>query len=403
MGLLMRRKPSGAVEVKTTKRPDDTDIKQQRLRAWNPVMTPKAYVGVFFVLGALFIIIGVVLGERQKSLVVQRKQYDGPGTPESNADCKIRTADAGVRCTVTLDVDEKMEGPLHVFYEIDNFYQNHRRYAKSMSWPQLNRGKVWSSNLVKDDCYPLVKNGSKVLHPCGVVANTLFNDVIKLVRPLRLSMKENNIAWKTDLTGIYTQPQGFEWMEVDVAATANCEDKYCPEAACTAEGITPPCSKHVCRGGYYDRYTNGNGDVVQCAKGQHVLFHYKDPENQQYLYETFPQVISPIVGVRNEHFAVWMKTAGLPQFRKLYGRINDDVSKDTRLVFDIENNFDVHAFGGRKYIVVSTLQGFQNGFLAVAYLVVGILAVGFGVLFAVLQCISPRKMGDPRHIPWLQQ
>lgn len=32
------------------------------------------------------------------------------------------------------------------------------------------------------------------------------------------------------------------------------------------------------------------------------------------------QVINPVVGVKDEHFAVWMRTAGLSKFRKLYGR-----------------------------------------------------------------------------------
>jgi hypothetical protein len=27
----------------------------------------------------------------------------------------------------------------------------------------------------------------------------------------------------------------------------------------------------------------------------------------------------------NEHFIVWMRTAGLPTFRKLWGRIEDDI------------------------------------------------------------------------------
>ena len=54
----------------------------------------------------------------------------------------------------------------------------------------------------------------------------------------------------------------------------------------------------------------------------------------QYLYETYPDVVSPIEGVLNEHFIVWMRTAGLPRFRKLYGKIEEQIEPQT-LTFNI--------------------------------------------------------------------
>jgi hypothetical protein len=40
-------------------------------------------------------------------------------------------------------------------------------------------------------------------------------------------------------------------------------------------------------------------------------------------------------GVTNEHFIVWMRTAGLPTFRKLYGKIDQDLPAGTQLSFAI--------------------------------------------------------------------
>ena len=45
-----------------------------------------------------------------------------------------------------------MEGPVYVYYELSNFYQNHRRYVKSLSFKQL-QGNTDPSYL--SDCTPL--------------------------------------------------------------------------------------------------------------------------------------------------------------------------------------------------------------------------------------------------------
>lgn len=35
-------------------------------------------------------------------------------------------------CHVALIVEKTIPGPVFVYYELDNFYQNHRRYVKSL-------------------------------------------------------------------------------------------------------------------------------------------------------------------------------------------------------------------------------------------------------------------------------
>lgn len=39
--------------------------------------------------------------------------------------------------------------------------------------------------------------------------------------------------------------------------------------------------------------------------------------------------------MENEHFIVWMRTAGLPTFRKLYGKIHEDFKEDDILRFQV--------------------------------------------------------------------
>lgn len=40
----------------------------------------------------------------------------------------------------------------------------------------------------------------------------------------------------------------------------------------------------------------------------------------------------------DEHFIVWMRTAALPHFRKLYGKIDKKLKKDESLVFTVESS-----------------------------------------------------------------
>ena len=81
---------------------------------------------------------------------------------------------------------------------------------------------------------------------------------------------------------------------------------------------------------------------------------------------------------------VWMRTAGLPNFKKLYGRIDDDMKKGTYKV-SIKNSYDVSSFAGTKYFMLSTTNYFggTNYFLAACYSVVGALCIMFGFIFLI--------------------
>lgn len=75
---------------------------------------------------------------------------------------------------ISFTFDEDVTGPMYVYYEIHKFYQNHRTYTKSRSAEQL-MGDNLSYDDVYSDCYPIITNGSLLLNPCGLIANTFFN------------------------------------------------------------------------------------------------------------------------------------------------------------------------------------------------------------------------------------
>ena len=93
----------------------------------------------------------------------------------------------------TFDINGTWSGDVFVYYELENFYQNHRRYVKSRDDKQL-LGKVDGGS--NSDCSPFAEcsspdecqNGeNKTIDginglpdktpflPCGAVANSLFS------------------------------------------------------------------------------------------------------------------------------------------------------------------------------------------------------------------------------------
>jgi len=105
--------------------------------------------------------------------------------------------------------------------------------------------------------------------------------------------------------------------------------------------------------------------------------------------------------VIDEEFIVWMRTAGLPNFKKLYRIIDTSLAAGTYEV-DITNNYPVSSFSGTKSVVLSTTSwiGGKNPFLGYAYIVVGVVCFLQGVIFGLKHAISPRKLGDTKYLDW---
>jgi hypothetical protein len=105
-----------------------------------------------------------------------------------------------------------------------------------------------------------------------------------------ISLDESNIAWSSD-DEKFKQPNGFKSAIVE-DSSVTCEEKGMPD---TCKPYTDP------------------------KTGTMYLYYYPQDETVQYLHETYENHISPIDGVTDEHFKVWMRPAALPRFRKLYG------------------------------------------------------------------------------------
>jgi hypothetical protein len=86
--------------------------------------------------------------------------------------------------------------------------------------------------------------------------------------------------------------------------------------------------------------------------------------------------------VEDERFIVWMRNSPFPDFRKLWGKIDQDLPAGNYKI-NVKALWDISSFDGEKFIVLSqtnTLGG-KNLFLGYSYIIVGgislICAIGF--------------------------
>jgi len=111
----------------------------------------------------------------------------------------------------------------------------------------------------------------------------------------------------------------------------------------------------------------------------------------------------PLPWVVDEHFIVWMRTAGLPTFKKLYARMPElTLSKGQVFSVNVTNVFPVSSFSGEKAIVLSTTSwiGGKNDFLGAAYIVVGSICWFLALVFYIKHRCSPRELGDMKYFNW---
>ncbi|KNZ47978.1 hypothetical protein VP01_59g5 [Puccinia sorghi] len=432
---------------KWSRRPANTAFKQQRLKAWQPILTPKTVLPIFFAIGIAFAPIGGLLlwGSSKVSFSLRKEtplpshnlislllanhawdqvneftidytncDTDAPqvsaggdtnngfqNLPSDKYDYHLANSDAPVPlppswlfinnqanpnvslhslCRLNFQLPATLDPPVFMYYKLTNYYQNHRRYVKSLSIDQLKGKIVPIETLDRDDqCKPVARSPSdrsKPIYPCGLIANSLFNDTF--LSPILLNPPNSN-----------SNSMIYQMSEKGIAWAGEAE-KY-KRTQYTNDQVAPPPY-------WANRYPNGYTDQTPI------------PDLSQ-----------------DEHFQVWMRTAGLPTFRKLYFRQDTDRMLSGNYVMDIymsqsslllsqldglfslvaiflnecrEADYPVRPFGGTKSIVFSTVSfiGGRNPFLGIAYLVVGSVCFLIGVILSVRHLVKPRRLGDMKYL-----
>ncbi|EOO04157.1 putative lem3 cdc50 family protein [Phaeoacremonium minimum UCRPA7] len=374
-------------DKKKSRRPANTAFRQQRLKAWQPILTPKTVLPLFFTIGIIFAPIGGLLLYASAKVQEIRLDYtncyaDAPNNTfapmkSSDVSTAFKTSNSSVaaqwsrsysnvtyndvvipttKCHLQFHIPENMGPPVLFYYHLTNFYQNHRRYVNSFYDKQLKGTPVSSADVSGSSCTPLEidKDTNKPYYPCGLIANSWFNDTF--TSPLLLSTQNSNAF---NETYFMKNDSGIAWGS-DKDLYGNLPDET------SLDSIMPPPNWRV---KYPDGYTKTN---------------------------------PPPSLADNEAFMVWMRTAGLPSFSKLYQRNDTTSMKEGYYQIDIDHYFPSDKYKGTKSIIITTrtVMGGRNPFLGIAYVVVGGICILLGAVFTVTHLIKPRKLGDHTYLSW---
>ncbi|KAL1822274.1 hypothetical protein DCAR_0310088 [Daucus carota subsp. sativus] len=313
---------SSSSSRKSSKKPKYSRFSQQELPAYKPILTPQWVITVFVFIGIVFIPVGLASLSAANQVEEISERYDDKCGPQTNNTCERK-----------ITVKKKMKNPIYVYYQLDKFYQNHRRYVKSRNDLQLRQT---SRGREQAGCDP-ISNTANPIVPCGLIAWSLFNDTYKFsVKDKDINVDKKDIAWKSDKDykfGSQVYPKNFQKGEGGI----------------------------------------GGGKLNESL-----------PLSEQ------------------EDLIVWMRTAALPTFRKLYGKITVDLEVNDVVTVKIQNNYNTYKYGGQKLLVLSTTSwmGGKNHFLGRAYLTLGAISLFIAGCFIVLYIIKPRPLGDPAYLSW---
>lgn len=220
-------------------------------------------------------------------------------------------------CKIQFKIEKKLKKPIFVYYKLKHFYLNHRKIIESKNWREL-RGEDVNTETSCENAYLMGEMFSK---------NSPY-----YINEWGHNFSENDIS----------SPCGL-------LARSYFNDTY---------NIT------------YDNGTYINIDETGIANKylkKNFFKRRKDYQNTQW------------IDVENEHFINWMNIETFSTFRKLWGKIYEDLEPGNYYLI-AHDNYDVARYDSKKYFIIgnANIFGVNNlvgyFFIAVAiYLLIVIL------------------------------
>ncbi|GAB5367271.1 hypothetical protein AAMO2058_001215800 [Amorphochlora amoebiformis] len=313
---------------------------QQKLPRLQKPLTPRVTIIVLTSVGCFFLLLGGLVLMGSQASAYQLIQYDGDESVYNGLGYTMEYEDCSLRASRnqsyrTCNVSITLEDDMTAPVHVHYGLSNFFQNYQSYAtdrYPSQLDGRTKDPSSLYCKYYNRDYETDQKYLPCGLQAHSVFNDTFKLLNP-ELTMSETEISWKVDRERRYSNPISY------------------PE---------------MC------------GDETSC------------------LYQWYPDVLDPDLGVKDEHFMVWLRISALSTFMKRYGRIDSDLKKGDTLNFEITARFVVETFEGGKALIVSSDAwiGGRNDFLGVAYLAVGCVVLLTVLVMLLKESACPRKIGN---------
>lgn len=320
-------------------------VRQELEAGWKPVPTAKSSILFFAVLALSMLPLGIVFLFQTLHVDEERVRYDNKGSFEAlnNTQRIARLSDGnGEALVFNHTILEDIDAPVYLYYELPDFFQNHKRYVRSRDDDQLggeNDGKGASRCRPERFLPDQEPTRANSINPCGLLPWSYFNDTFEATlipkdEPnVTLAIVDDDISW--------------EW-----------DRKY-----------------------LYGEFNTRNFNTEPDVRGG-----------------------SAIEGLVNKEFRfhVWMRVAARPTVRKLYGEIDRDLKEGDVIWFTVQNRYNTYGFDGQKFLILSNRNwtGGRNVLLGMVYIIVGSGAALLSVIMLIGEMKYKRSFGDLNRVSW---
>ncbi|KAI8849171.1 CDC50/LEM3 family [Chytridium lagenaria] len=418
----LKKNPSFSGSTVSVNKPAIIAFKQQSLAHSSFLLTPRVLLPSLFIVATIFIAIGAILFSASKKLADEviidytncsqdaTTLYTSPsqGSGSSSTIESWRYDPITKTCYVRFRVFEAIPAPVFLYIRLTKFFQNHRLYVKSKNDEQLKAGDLGSpvdkncgwlqyanceasgSNAVKNvDCIPpadqrdpLIQRADRMAqyYPCGLIANSFFFSTT--------NTSLDDIS-SFQCTGPAVSPQSSE-------------------PVCTIQSLSIPNSyafsdKNIgIKLPYFKTGWATSNPTLQSQINTRLI----PPPAWR---KAWPSLYGDGYNVTNlpdlnemERFHNWMRPAGMPTFRKLWGR--NDASDFERGVWEIQivDNFETRRYKGTKSLVIATASfiGSKNNFMALAFLAVGVSTGTCAIAFLCHLRVFESRTGSRKYLSW---
>ena len=283
----------------------NSKFRQQKLPGWRPVPTLSCVTIIYLSFAIFFILFGIIILVFNSQVQEIKFRYDNWNQTNSRI--------------CSFNIPEKMKKPIMIYYQIDDFSQNHRVYMESKSDKQLK-----GEDLSKED-----------LEKSGECEYALTNKEMKI----------------------------FPWSE-----------QY-------AEEVAIPCGL-MAKSYLRDEFINWSNNGKEINPRIENIAYKSDKEKYNNIDYDETQMSKQWANMSDERFMIWMRPSPFSNVRKLWGIIDEeDIEKGkVEVQINLKNYFTYKKY---IILSTRNVFGGKNMFLGICYIIFGILCLVSSIIFII--------------------